>query len=55
MLNDHEKAALIDRLHGWELVEFLQVTIEQAVDAALEEGWITEDNIEELLEYAGVK
>ena len=54
-LKEYEKDALVDRLEGWELVDFLQVPIEQVLLAALENDWIDEDNIEDLLEFIGVK
>ena len=54
MLSDYEQAALIARLDGWELVEFLQVSIEQVLAAALENDWIEEENIPDLLSFAGI-
>lgn len=47
--------ALIDRLEGYELVEFLQIDTEQVLLAALENDWINEDNIEDLLDFVGLK
>ena len=55
MLKEYEKDALIDRLEGWELIDFLQVPIEQVLLAALENDWINSDNVEDLLEFAGVE
>lgn len=55
MLKEFEKDALMDRLEGWELVDFLQVPIEQALLAALENDWINEENTGDLLEFIGVK
>lgn len=55
MLKEFEKDALMDRLEGWELVDFLQVPIEQVLLAALENDWINEENVEDLLEFMGVK
>jgi hypothetical protein len=55
MLNEYEKDALIDRLEGWELVDFLQVPVEQVLLSALENDWINEENIDDLLEFIGVK
>lgn len=55
MLKEYEKDALVDRLEGWELVDFLQVPIEQVLLAALENDWINEENVEDLLEFVGVK
>lgn len=55
MLKEFEENAIIDRLEGWELVEFLQVPIEAIVLAAREYDWIDEENIEDLLEFVGLK
>ena len=55
VLDDFEQNVIKDRLEGWELVEFLQVPIDQVLSAALENGWIDEDTIEDVLEFAGVK
>lgn len=55
MLKEFEKDALMDRLEGWELVDFLQVPIEQVLLAALENDWINEENLDDLLEFVGVK
>lgn len=55
MLKDFEQEAVIDRLEGWELVEFLQVPIEQVLIAALDNDWITEDNLDDLLDLVRVK
>lgn len=55
MLKDFEQEAVNDRLEGWELVEFLQVPIEQVLIAALDNDWITEENLDDLLDFVGVK
>ena len=55
VLDEFEQNVIKDRLEGWELVEFLQVPIDQVLSAALENGWIDEDTIEDVLEFAGVK
>lgn len=55
MLKDFEQEAVIDRLEGWELVGFLQVPIEQVLIAALDNDWITEDNLDDLLDLVRVK
>jgi hypothetical protein len=54
-LEEFEQDAIKDRLEGWELVEFLQIPIEQVLLAALENDWIDDDNIEDLLDFVGVK
>ena len=53
-LEEFIQNAVQDRLEGWELVEFLQIPIEQVLAAALENDWIDEENLEELLEFAGI-
>ena len=50
-----DREAIIDRLEGFELVEFLQINIEKILEAALNNDWIDEDNIEDLLDFVGVK
>lgn len=55
MLKNFEQEAVNDRLEGWELVEFLQVPIEQVLAAALDNDWITEENLDDLLDFVGVK
>lgn len=55
MLKEVEQEIVKDRLEGWELVDFLQVSIEQVLLAALENDWITDDNVDDLLEFIGVK
>ena len=47
--------AIKDRLESWELVEFLQIPIETILDAAIELDWVNEENLEDLLEFAGIK
>lgn len=54
-LEEFEQDAIEDRLEGWELVEFLQIPIEQVLLAALENDWIDDENIEDLLDFVGVK
>ena len=55
MLKEFEKDALMDRLEGWELVDFLQVPVEQVLLAALENDWINEENRDDLLDFVGLK
>lgn len=50
-----EAEAIIDRLEGWELVEFLQVPIEDILEVAMENEWINEENIDDLLDFAGLR
>ena len=54
-LTEQELYAITDRLEGWELVEFLQIGIEEVLASALDNDWINEENVEDLLEFAGVK
>ena len=54
-LTEQEFYAITDRLEGWELVEFLQIDIEEVLSSALDNDWINEENVEDLLEFAGVK
>lgn len=54
-LEEFIQNAVQDRLEGWELVEFLQIPIELVLEAALENDWINEDNLEEFLDFAGIK
>lgn len=54
-LEEFIKSAVQDRLEGWELVEFLQVPVEDVLAAALDNDWVNEENIEELLDFAGIK
>lgn len=55
MLNDFEQATVKDALEGWELIEFLQIDIEDVLRVALDNDWVNEDNIEDLLEFLRIK
>jgi hypothetical protein len=55
VLGEFEQTTITDRLEGWELVEFLQVPIEQILLAALESDWINEDNVEDVLDWIGIR
>lgn len=52
-LEDFVKKAIEDRYVGWELIEFLDVSIEEVLSAALDNEWINDDNVAELLESMG--
>ena len=54
MLTEFEERAVIDRLEGWELIEFLQIPIEVILQACSDNDWINEDNVTEVLEFVGV-
>ncbi len=51
-INKDIKAAIIDRLEGWELIDFLQIDIETIVDVFEDE---IEENLQDVLEFCGVK
>lgn len=53
-LEEFLQEAIKDRLEGWELVEFLQIPIEDILLAALDNDWINEDNVEEVLDFVGI-
>jgi hypothetical protein len=53
-LEEFLQEAIKDRLEGWELVEFLQLPIEDILLAALDNDWINEDNVEEVLDFVGI-
>ena len=55
VLEEFVQDVIKDRLEGWELVEFLQIPIEQVLLAALDNDWIDEDNVYDLLEEVGLK
>lgn len=54
-MSREEMEIIIDRLEGWELVEFLQVPIEEVLSTALENTWINSSNLDDVLELAGLK
>lgn len=54
-LKEEEFYAVTDRLEGWELIEFLQVSIEEVLANALDNDWINEENVEDVLEFAGLR
>lgn len=55
VLSEFEQNAVIDRLTGWELIEFLDIPITDVLFVALDEGWINEENYKDLLEHVGFK
>ena len=55
VLEEFVQDVIKDRLEGWELIEFLQIPIEQVLLAALDNDWIDEDNVYDLLEEVGLK
>lgn len=52
MIDQDFKQKLIDRFEGFELVEFLQISTEEVIDAFED---IIEDNIEDVAELLGVR
>jgi hypothetical protein len=46
------KDMLADRLEGWELVDFLQISIEDVINAFEDD---IEENLEDVLDFAGIK
>lgn len=54
-IKPEEFFAITDRLEGWELIEFLQVDIEEVLASALDNDWVNEDNIEDVLDLVGIK
>lgn len=55
VLEEFEEQVVIDRLEGWELVEFLQIPIDQILLAAYQNDWINEENVEDVLELVGLR
>jgi len=55
LLNSSEFYAITDSLEGWELIEFLQVSIEEILASALDNDWLNEDNVEDVLELIKYK
>lgn len=51
-LNEDTRDAIIDRLEGWELVDFLQIPIEAVIEAF--ENYILE-NIEDVEDFVGLR
>ena len=48
-LPEHVREAIIDRLEGWELVEFLQVPIEQVLDMVEDVVALNLDDVKDLI------
>jgi hypothetical protein len=49
------KEIICDRCEGWELVEFLQISIEDILLAAEENDWINDENYEDLMDFVGLR
>lgn len=55
ILTDFQKEAVEDWFEGWELVEFLDIPIAAILQAAIDNDWINEDNVDDLLEEMRVR
>jgi len=51
VLDREVKKALVDRLEGWELIEFLQIPVDYIIDAFEDE---IIENLEDVLEFANL-
>jgi hypothetical protein len=51
-MDEELKKIIIDRLEGWELVDFLQISIEECIEA-FEEDIL--QNIDDVEDYIGLK
>lgn len=54
-LIEEHKDKIVDRFEGWEIVEFLQISSEDILDAIKEFGWVDYDNVDDLLDFIGVR
>lgn len=54
LVNEH-RDKIVDKFEGWELVEFLQISTEDVLDAIKEFGWVDYDNLDDLLDLIGIK
>jgi hypothetical protein len=54
-LIEAHRETIKDRFEGWELIEFLNLTTEDVLDAIKEFGWVDYDNVADLLEFVGIK
>lgn len=52
MVTEELKQILMDRFCGWELVDFLQVTTEEVIDAFEDK---IDDNLEDILDWVGLR
>lgn len=55
MLDEYQEGIIAERFTSAELADFLQINSLEFVLAALDEGWINDDNIEDLLEFADLR
>jgi len=54
LLTDEQEDALKDALEGWELIELLNISISDVLAAAIDNGWINEDNVDDVLLLARI-
>lgn len=54
MFTENIREALKDRFEAFELAEYLDVEVGEFLLAAEEYDWINEDNLDDLLEFAGI-
>ena len=52
---EDNKDKIIDKFDGWELIEFLQIPTEDVLEAIKDFGWVDEDNVEDFIEFIGLK
>lgn len=51
-MSEELKKILMDRFEGWELVDFLQVTTEEVIEAFEDK---IDDNLEDVLDWVGLR
>jgi hypothetical protein len=54
-LVEQHREQIVDRFEGWELIEFLQISAEDVLDAIKEFGWVDYDNVDDVLDFIGVR
>ena len=54
LLTEAQEDALKDTLEGWELVELLNIHIGDVLAAAIDNGWINEENVDDVLLLARI-
>lgn len=54
LLTEAQEDALKDTLEGWELVELLNIHISDVLAVAIDNGWINEENVDDVLLLARI-
>lgn len=54
LLTEAQEDALKDTLEGWELVELLNIHISDVLAVAIDNGWINEGNVDDVLLLARI-